>query len=854
MLVVLPVCEKDEHLALLNLELCLSFKEHPVPYDCLITTDNSFDTSKVEEQARQYFRKVEVYKYDVCPLEDKWPHRQNWAWQKTARWIKQNTSKPWLWWEQDAVPLKAGWIASIDEAHKKGRKLYSGPVVRTNGNPYMAGVAVYPSDVSNRAINAIIVRGKPFDIVGSLLDGVVSRANEISHLIQHEVTLHKQSRHWTPEELKQLLPTAVLYHRCEDQSLQLALLGRKIPKPKKTETARSAFFHSGDYGDLLYSLPILATLGSVDLYVGPHGPETKTRASMSKDHFKGIEPLLKKQPYLNRVKWVESIPSGVVNLNMFRPFWAQVGRQEPIALLQMDHLGYRQPYSIAAMHGGLLKIKAPDWTKSWLEGIKEKRAASIIINRTSRYHNTTFPWGELVNAYGKHMAFVGTQQEHEEFTKEYGFIPYIKTRTLLQLAEVIAGADLFIGNQSSAYAIAEGLKCNTIQETYPKSPDCVFNRTGSHGEIKAHGIVKSGNAVYCFNGNEINTLLDYMQSTTTQPPVDDELTDIPLYNSPEDYVRYSMDHNRLAKYVLPQPSHIHHIGCRTTTPGAVTRYCNPAPATWGDRIIMAYRAEQEPCHQFSQTCISVLDENLEVITDSNRRLYLDTPWGGNIAEDMRPFVWHGRLCAFYTDRNNMWITRFTPDLEVEKCIEIRRPGGGHTDEKNWGPFVHNGQLLAVHWLAPTRILNISVNWRNGEANAAVVHSTIMPEMTGWLKKIHVGTPPIYYGNRLFGFFNAQSTNPLTKRKRYAIGHYSLRAEPPFELQSISTKPLMLPTMIPQDWVAPYDYNCAEAVVFASGSLLKGETVHLFFGWNDGKLCRREYNINSLINEQRTLTT
>jgi hypothetical protein len=46
----------------------------------------------------------------------------------------------------------------------------------------------------------------------------------------------------------------------------------------------------------------------------------------------------------------------------------------------------------------------------------------------------------------------------------------------MELAEVIEGAELFIGNQSVANAIAEGLKKRMIQEVSHELPDCIFKR------------------------------------------------------------------------------------------------------------------------------------------------------------------------------------------------------------------------------------------------------------------------------------------------------------------------------------------------------------------------------------------
>jgi len=56
---------------------------------------------------------------------------------------------------------------------------------------------------------------------------------------------------------------------------------------------------------------------------------------------------------------------------------------------------------------------------------------------------------------------------------------------MLVLGKVIAGCQLFVGNQSSPYAIAEGLKKATVQEMSTECPNCVFVRTNAvHGNDK----------------------------------------------------------------------------------------------------------------------------------------------------------------------------------------------------------------------------------------------------------------------------------------------------------------------------------------------------------------------------------
>jgi hypothetical protein len=54
--------------------------------------------------------------------------------------------------------------------------------------------------------------------------------------------------------------------------------------------------------------------------------------------------------------------------------------------------------------------------------------------------------------------FVGLAEEHRAFEQAMGWsIPHYQTESMLDVAEVIAGADMFIGNQSQCLALAIGL-------------------------------------------------------------------------------------------------------------------------------------------------------------------------------------------------------------------------------------------------------------------------------------------------------------------------------------------------------------------------------------------------------------
>lgn len=128
-----------------------------------------------------------------------------------------------------------------------------------------------------------------------------------------------------------------------------------------------------------------------------------------------------------------------------------------------------------------------DLSKPWMQ-IDEKNPATkgkIVVSRGARWRGEFFPWERLVSELGDRMIFVGLPEEHQDFCSLFANIEYLPTIDLYDVATAISGADLFIGNQSSPNAIANGIHAPSIVETCLYAFDCIYER---------------GNATYCHDG------------------------------------------------------------------------------------------------------------------------------------------------------------------------------------------------------------------------------------------------------------------------------------------------------------------------------------------------------------------
>lgn len=234
------------------------------------------------------------------------------------------------------------------------------------------------------------------------------------------------------------------------------------------------FHHSGDAGDVIYAAASMKALGGGILFLSPDNryPYSKpTRWQQGGAPIwwvTNLNTLLEHQPYVWRALYTHGLPYSVdFDLNSFRQWYE---RPNPHVITNI----YR-------LHQMACGIEISD-TEPWLtvDGPREIPDRPIVVNRTVRFHNAQFPWRTLVNKYGKRMAFIGDFQEAALFQQEFGFTPrHIKTENLLEAARVIAGAKVFIGNQSCPLAIAHGLGKRVIVEEWRENPNCHLQRPGA---------------------------------------------------------------------------------------------------------------------------------------------------------------------------------------------------------------------------------------------------------------------------------------------------------------------------------------------------------------------------------------
>jgi len=217
-----------------------------------------------------------------------------------------------------------------------------------------------------------------------------------------------------------------------------------------------SFSHAGDLGDIIYSLYVMKRLGGGELLLGTDSGlgEFQPRVGVTMGRYNSLVTLLRFQPYCKHTTWLDHVPfvTHQRNLNRFRLYWR-------------GDFPFNKSHNNVHLIEMMCKAASIEFVDNgpWIEAAA-RRTYPIIINRTERQKNHKFPWRTVLEAYHGRVGFVGTGEEYDRFVHTYARVPYVPTNTVLALAEVINGSDLFIGNSSLALALAVAQGKRSIYE------------------------------------------------------------------------------------------------------------------------------------------------------------------------------------------------------------------------------------------------------------------------------------------------------------------------------------------------------------------------------------------------------
>lgn len=381
-----------------------------------------------------------------------YPHCNNAALHRAAMIYK---GEAFIWMEADAIPLKPNWRRELSDEYRRGKKEFMLSSDTAPPRDLVGGIGVYGPN-THWLIPERITQGG--------WDGwMIKHLKPLIHftpLIQHSYGRYEGSiaLPWRfPRDQKIIRPDAFIFHRDRHQEL--------ILKPKLNR-----FLHTGDLGDIVAALPSIRQLGGGELVItDKEHPKGASPRGKMKSRFNLIKSLLDLQPYILSVEWQDE-PTGITHdLSLFRT----KRLYSSLAHWQAEYLGI------------------PDLnTSPWLF-VDSNSHERIIVSRSTRYHNSRFPWETVIQKLGNKLLFVGLPEEHLAFETEWRTkIDYTPTDNLLDVASLIAGAPLGFYNQSCPFWIAIGLGKKLVQESYEQEPNSVIPRPNAYYSYDEGGIAR----------------------------------------------------------------------------------------------------------------------------------------------------------------------------------------------------------------------------------------------------------------------------------------------------------------------------------------------------------------------------
>ena len=240
---------------------------------------------------------------------------------------------------------------------------------------------------------------------------------------------------------------------------------------KKSEPKAKTFKHSGDLGDIIFSLPTIKAAGGGILYLDPKGGEEEplvtwanglfTSTKMREGTIESVKELLEYQDYIDEVRlW--SGEEVDYNLDMFRM-----------------HIRYN---NLADSHLQAFGFDFKNRDEAWLKvpsSVIDNPERDVVFARSCRYHSNYSFWETIDRDIIKKASFIGFKEEHDQFLYTFPHmaeVPRREVQNILEMAQVISGCDIFIGNQGLPHALAEALKKPMLNEVFRPYPAAIFHR------------------------------------------------------------------------------------------------------------------------------------------------------------------------------------------------------------------------------------------------------------------------------------------------------------------------------------------------------------------------------------------
>ncbi len=240
------------------------------------------------------------------------------------------------------------------------------------------------------------------------------------------------------------------------------LNGVQVPSLDLPENRPVNFKHSGNSGDIIYAIPAMIALSGgrpFNLYLNLNKPAFYAEhykhplgdVTLNQKMFDMITPLLRAQNYIEKCMVFDGEDIDA-DLDIMRDY--------PLLL---------DKGNIARWYF-LVFPGTYDLNRQWLKVEPDREMSeSIVLARSMRYQAPGINYSVL-RRYSN-IYFIGIPEEYEEMKQWLPELKYRPVKDFLEMAAVIAGSRLFIGNQSFPFSLAEALKVNRLLEVYFECPN-----------------------------------------------------------------------------------------------------------------------------------------------------------------------------------------------------------------------------------------------------------------------------------------------------------------------------------------------------------------------------------------------
>lgn len=242
-------------------------------------------------------------------------------------------------------------------------------------------------------------------------------------------------------------------------------MGRIFLKPASAQKCTGSVDYSmgtltasGDLGDFVVSLSMAKQLGMRHVNIVNH----HSLRSIFTERAHLVAQLTEAQPYIEKVTVAGRKEDPQVDVTGMRRF-----HQRDRTLLEM------QRKEVMMQTEQWMPYNSDPWLTASPHSYSPGR---IIIARSERYRNERFPWKAIRDHFNDRLLFVGLPNEHKDFEKRFGWVEFYRSKDLYEVAQLIQGSDMFIGNQSSPNAVAQGLGKTSVLEVSDFVADCIYKR------------------------------------------------------------------------------------------------------------------------------------------------------------------------------------------------------------------------------------------------------------------------------------------------------------------------------------------------------------------------------------------